>query len=129
MENKYFNVTTSPLDYKTRHALNYSVIREDVMTNLPNSLGRSLQTREDYVLWVKQWRQVHDQIVYAIKYFRFMKNRYKTDIAFQNVSVNDCNSFYYMKKILGKIARDMYEMRNENKAWAKTLPSLKKEAA
>ncbi len=124
MENKYFRNDVNPITRQGTVRINYGTLDNDFQ-----SLKRVLETREDYIAWVKEWRIMHAFIVHDIKHYRFLKNRIKYDVAFANTTSDNCNMMQNRKKFFGAVAHEMYQMRNENKAWVKTLKTPRVEAA
>lgn len=111
MENRFIRIDANPIDRKCRYNYNVKVISDSL-----SSLRRKIQTKDDYVLWVREWKEIHADLVKAIQYFRIIKNRVKYDVAFANSTSDNCNMLQNRKKFLGSVANALYEMRTDNKA-------------
>ena len=73
--------------------------------------GQKIETVDEYVEWVAEWKQIHNQLVEAIKYFRFLKNEHKHNGAYEQ-----CGRAWINKKTLGSWAKMLYTARVDNKA-------------
>ena len=69
-----------------------------------------IETIEQYVDWVKEWKTVHKVLVSEIIELRRVKNQFKKD-----GNGTGCNTAWNSKKMLGQFARRLYEARIENK--------------
>lgn len=76
--------------------------------------AQKIETIEEYVEWVGEWKEIHRKLIAAIKHFRLLKNKYKLDGDSYN-----CQAAWMKKKGLGQYARRMYEARVENKVQLK----------
>lgn len=73
--------------------------------------AEKIETVDEYVAWVKQWKETHRKLVAAIHHFRLLKNKAKLD-----KDELSCRYAWYNKLSLRVWARDMYQMRIDNKA-------------
>jgi len=73
--------------------------------------NRKITTVDEYVQWVREWKQEHRELVAAIKFLRALKN-----IAKSEKDYRQCDAHWLDKRVLGGIAHKMYEARTDNKA-------------
>lgn len=74
-----------------------------------------LTTREEYILWLREWKTNHRDIVNAIKFLRALKN-----IAKQEGNTLQVNKLWMRKKHLGTVAKELYLHRVANKTQVKS---------
>lgn len=85
---------------------------------------RPIDTIDDYVSWVRDWKELHRELIEAIHYFRAQKDQAKL--------VGDStkgNRAWLNKKALGRYARMMYELRSDRKEAVKAGKYKELEAA
>ena len=71
---------------------------------------RPIDTIDDYVNWVHDWKDLHRELVEAIQTFRAAKDQAKAD---GNQLL--CNTVWWRKIQLRSYARMMYELRTDRK--------------
>lgn len=96
--NKFINYETQSINYKS--------LAEPI-----NLCKRPIETTEEYVQWVREWKQLHKELIQAIRYFRKQRNKAK------KLNQSDVASLYWNRKLIFKpTMRMMYEQRVERKA-------------
>lgn len=81
------------------------------VNKMMKTLNRAIVSREDYFAWVKDWKINHENLVGAIKLLHNAKQNAK----FVEGSGSKASKIHLTKLNLRPFARELYEMRKENK--------------
>lgn len=93
------------MDIVTDNKINYPYIN-----SVQKVLSQPIETIDQYVEWVRNWKLLHAKLIEAINQARTDKDR-----ARQNKDATGCNVAWYRKMRLRVIARWMYQVRNDRK--------------
>lgn len=101
--------------------INYAYLKQMKM-----QIATPIHSREEYILWLRTWKDYHRELVNTIKFLRALKN-----IAKVERNSDEAIRLWNQKKYLGKVATVLYQYRIANKALVKsgTLPRETKIAA
>lgn len=84
-------------------------------------VNQVIETEEQYIQWVSNWKIVHRDLVNKIQLMRKLKWQAKTGA--------EKVQYWIVKKQLGSLARTMYRVRVDNKAALKQGAYQLREAA
>lgn len=76
-------------------------------------------TLQEYVAWVRTWKQFHQEIVDSIQAIRREKNQTVFKMRLNGASedpIRQINALWEQKKFLGRLANKLYQARIDNKA-------------
>lgn len=86
-------------------------INYQALGTIDTFLARNITNIDEYIAWVREWKEINQQIVNSILFYKAEKNRFK-----ENKETAACNQAWNRKVSLGKTASALYKARVENKA-------------
>jgi hypothetical protein len=89
----------------TTNTINWNVLLK------MNVHERQINSYEEYVLWVREWKAQYKEVVEAITFFRNLKNQHR-----DNGTYIECNSAWNRKISLRPYAHKLLQARIDNKA-------------
>lgn len=90
-------------------------------SNIRNFLNSNIESLDDYIAWVYQWKAYEKELVAAIRESRTNARKFIRKYSGERTNISAVNSLMTQKRNLRKLANLFYKKRTENKEFYKKM--------